>query len=142
MGIYKNKYKDGAWKWTSRYIRVRDTDGATGLVSCLTCGKKLPPKNAQARHYISRRHNSLLFDERNIISQCAYCNNPAWGGDDAKRVFREKMIEEMGEEVVKEIEGIMHTPTKLDDITLMAIEKDFKERTEALLDRKGISKWW
>jgi len=56
------------WKIFSEYIRKRDQ----GV--CYTCNKKDEWKNMQAGHYVSRSHNSLLFDERNVHCQCRACN--------------------------------------------------------------------
>ena len=137
---YKNKYKEQAWKWCSRFIRLRDTDN--GVVTCITCGKKDYPKYVDAGHYISRQHNSTFFDERNIFAQCKFCNAPGLGGDDAKRVFRERVIERIGEDEVAALEQLSRLPTKISDLELIALTTDFKQKTEALLDEKSVEKWW
>lgn len=49
---------------------IRERDGGT----CFTCGKKDDPKYMQAGHFISRSHNVLRFDERNVACQCVGCN--------------------------------------------------------------------
>ena len=138
---YKNKYKKEAWEWCSRYIRLRDTD-KNQLTSCITCGKKNHPKDVDAGHFISRTHNSTLFDERNIFAQCKFCNAPGLGGDDAKRVFRQRAIERIGEDEVVALEQLSNLPTKISDLELMALTQDYKQRVEELLNSKGIMKWW
>lgn len=74
--------KSKADKVFALYIRLRDStqleDGRMG--KCITCEKwvALNTINAQAGHFISRRHMATRFDERNVNLQCAYCNG--WGG--------------------------------------------------------------
>ena len=63
------KLKKDAWTVFSKWIRKRDN------YTCFTCGKNLEGSPAlHAGHYISRRHNATMFDERNVNAQCMYCN--------------------------------------------------------------------
>lgn len=48
----------------SQYIRLRDKN------ICFTCYKQ----GNQAGHYISRRYNSLRYNEQNVNLQCVSCN--------------------------------------------------------------------
>lgn len=57
----------------SRYIRMSYADDG-GTVACVTCGKLLHWKDAHAGHFISRRHMSVRWDERNVHPQCCGCN--------------------------------------------------------------------
>jgi len=59
-----------AWKEFSIFIRTRNAD-ANGFVYCVTCGKRLHWKEAQAGHWI---HGRLDFNQFNINPQCAQCN--------------------------------------------------------------------
>jgi len=52
----------------SEYIRKRDK----GI--CISCLNKKPWKLQQAGHYVSRSHNILRYDERNVNCQDASCN--------------------------------------------------------------------
>lgn len=67
------KLKRKVWKVFSVYIRQRDK----GI--CYTCGRKFDPKEMDAGHYISRRINSTLFNEKNVHAQCTYCNRYLYG---------------------------------------------------------------
>jgi hypothetical protein len=63
------KLKKRAWGVFSKWIRKRDD------YICFTCGKDLKGSVAlHAGHYISKRHPSTMFDERNVHAQCMYCN--------------------------------------------------------------------
>lgn len=47
----------------------------TDTVSCVSCGRRLPWKDAHAGHFIhiSKQH-PLSYDRRNIHPQCCACN--------------------------------------------------------------------
>lgn len=64
------KEADAAW---SIYIRVRDSD-SNGMVTCITCPTTLHWKQMQCGHFVSRRVNSLRFDEQNTNAQDVSCN--------------------------------------------------------------------
>lgn len=57
----------------SQYVRLRDSN-AEGYGDCITCSKELHWKQAHAGHFVSRRVNSLRYDELNVNMQCNYCN--------------------------------------------------------------------
>jgi hypothetical protein len=57
----------------SRYVRLKHSD-ESGTCSCVTCGKLMHWKEAHAGHFVSRRHMSLRWDERNVFPQCCGCN--------------------------------------------------------------------
>lgn len=57
----------------SRFIRISQADDK-GMVECYTCYTMHHWKDIQAGHYVSRTHNSLRFDERNVHPQCKACN--------------------------------------------------------------------
>ena len=57
----------------SEYIRLRDSD-EYGMIRCISCGKRVKWKEADAGHFVSRRHLSLRFDEYNVNAQCKKCN--------------------------------------------------------------------
>lgn len=59
----------------SQYIRLSNAD-KRGYCKCVTCGKEAHWKNGgiQAGHFMSRRHYSTRWDERNVKPQCVKCN--------------------------------------------------------------------
>jgi len=56
----------------SQYIRLKDSKDSVG--TCVTCGKQDHWKNLQAGHFMSRKHYSIRWDERNVKIQCSGCN--------------------------------------------------------------------
>ena len=57
----------------SPYIRLSNADNA-GYCTCVTCNKKFYWKEIQAGHFMSRKHYSIRWDERNVKPQCVACN--------------------------------------------------------------------
>ncbi len=57
----------------SKYIRLSSADNR-GMCTCVTCGKQYHWKNIQAGHFMSRKHYSTRWDERNVKPQCVGCN--------------------------------------------------------------------
>lgn len=56
----------------SEYIRRRYAKN--DIAECVTCGKKDHWKKLQAGHFMSRKHYSTRWDERNVEVQCQGCN--------------------------------------------------------------------
>lgn len=79
----RSRAKDTAWKWFSKYIRLRDclkTTGKKDRGKCVTCNKEFPFKQLQAGHCIGGRNDSILFDEELVNAQCAECNRSVTHG--------------------------------------------------------------
>lgn len=57
----------------SKFIRLRDSD-EYGMITCISCGKRVKWKDSDAGHFVSRRHMSLRFDCKNVNAQCRECN--------------------------------------------------------------------
>jgi len=57
----------------SKYIRLSSADNK-GMCTCVTCGKQYHWKNIQAGHFMSRKHYSTRWDEKNVKPQCVGCN--------------------------------------------------------------------
>lgn len=67
-----SKLKKKADKVFSLYVRTRDSEN--GIAECITCGVQKPISQMQAGHFVSRRVNSLRYDELNVNAQCYSCN--------------------------------------------------------------------
>ena len=72
----KQKARDRADQWFSRYIRLKYSFDAnyTLVAKCFTCGNIHPIMNLDCGHYINREHISVRFNENNARPQCTYCN--------------------------------------------------------------------
>jgi hypothetical protein len=65
--------KKDADKYHSIYGRMRDSD-QYGFADCITCPTRKPWKELQCGHFVSRRVNSLRYDDENTNAQCVGCN--------------------------------------------------------------------
>lgn len=77
-----------AWLIFALYIKNRDN------WTCFTCGKTERGPSMHAGHFVSRSHNSTLFDEMNVNAQCAWCNMFRNG---QPHVYAEKLIQIHGQ---------------------------------------------
>ena len=57
----------------SQYTRLSNADN-NGYCTCVTCNKTFHWKEIQAGHFMSRKHYSTRWDERNVKTQCVACN--------------------------------------------------------------------
>ena len=57
----------------STYVRLRDCT-IDGIATCVTCGDAKHYKKMQNGHFMSRRHMSTRFEEKNTAVQCMGCN--------------------------------------------------------------------
>ena len=57
----------------SQWIRLSNADNNKNCI-CVTCNKTFFWKEIQAGHFMSRKHYSIRWDERNVKPQCVGCN--------------------------------------------------------------------
>jgi hypothetical protein len=130
----KKTFKDKAWRAFSKYIRLRDALKTTGTIThvkCITCGKLLTISFCDAGHFVSRRHNSTLFDERNVNTQCRYCNRFLNGN---LLEYRRQIIKLYGEGADIEIEDKATEICKFSAEDLTRIEKYYKMRVKEIIE--------
>jgi len=124
--------KKKAWRYFSKYIRLRDALKTTGDIhycKCFTCGRIEPIKKMDAGHFVSRRFNSTLFDERNVHSQCTYCNT-FLGGDQLG--YRRQLIKFYGEGIDIELEDKATETKKYTIPELKELIEELKEKIKVL----------
>jgi hypothetical protein len=128
--------KDLAWKWFSKYIRLRDclkTTKTKDMGVCYTCSKIIPFKGSQAGHCISGRGNYILLDEDCVNLQCYSCNIGLEGNYD---IFHPKKIREFSLEWFEEKKRL--SKLSMDRDWLEEIEK-YKDKYFELLYGKSKS---
>lgn len=84
----------------SQWIR-RSAADPKGTVKCYTCPKVDHWKNLQCGHYISRRHMSTRWFEKNTKVQCVGCNVFNQGNGPA---FSLALVREYGPTILEELE--------------------------------------
>lgn len=110
----------------SLYVRHRDAD-ENGIIKCYTCDTEITIANADASHYIPRRHLITRFDARNNIRSCCKGCNQFLSGN--LEVFKQRLEEEQKglSEYLEEISREMYKPSN-DELfhTLIDFRKKFK----------------
>lgn len=97
---------------------------------CYTCDK--PSSKLQCGHFIPRSYLATRWDERNTRPQCVGCN--IWGRGQLLE-FEERLIEELGREVVDELKAKRKLLWKLTPSWYEAEIKRYTGLVENLLDK-------
>lgn len=100
MSANRKKLIEKLDRLTSEYVRRSNAD-KNGYAYCYTCGAKYFWKDLDCGHYRSRRFIQTRFDLLNLRVQCKLCNRYKNGN---LEIFREKLVKELGEDKVREIE--------------------------------------
>lgn len=84
----------------SEIVRKRAANDK-GIAYCYTCGKQDHWKNMDCGHFMKRGYYPTRWDLANARSQCRTCNRYLNGNYE---VYRKKMIKELGQDKVDELE--------------------------------------
>lgn len=124
-----SKLKKKAWEQFSLWIRLKDYIDDYKAI-CVTCGKVLPYKQMQAGHFIPGKHNSVLFDERNVHVQCYTCN-VILGGNGPK--YYEFMLREYDQKTIDELERLDRINKQYKPFELEAIYDIYKRKVNEIV---------
>ena len=124
-------YKSTAWKWFSKYIKLRDRNKKDNTVRCITCGKIMHYgyDKIVAGHYQKAGNGNTCFDERNVHCQCNACNYYHGGKMDIMAVEIDKKL---GFGTAEELRMKAKIPFKLDKFTLNVIAKEYRLKVKEL----------
>ena len=125
-----SKLKAKLDKLFSEYIRKRDSDHR-GICKCISCGKEAEAfgGSTHAGHLFSRRYLATRFDEKNVNSQCAYCNTFLNGN---QYLASKGVDKKWGEGTVDELESRIHTTVKLSRVDYEEAIENIKRKIEEL----------
>jgi len=126
--VTAKRAKADTWDTFSEWIRRRDAD-ENGYVQCVTCGKVDHWKKMQAGHFISRRHSSILFDERNVHPQCPHCNGPLHGNEIK---YKEFILKKYGTQVLLELEWLKRQRCSLTTVKLTVLKRLYQKKLEEM----------
>jgi len=132
-----NPQKDTAWKYFSKYIRVRDalkTTGTTTHAKCVTCGKIQRIEDMDTGHAIPGRANGILFSEDLCHAQCRDCNR--YGGGELKR-YRQILIALHGQEKWDEWEAMKHKFVKFTTADYKRLAGEYRQKIRDLIGKEG-----
>jgi len=141
MGLYKSKNITSARRtadlWFGRYIRLRDMDKDTKLISCITCGKQEPfgGRKMDCGHWIEASVDATRYNEWNAHGQCKACNL----SDNGLAAFHGKQIQLLhGEDVYEELLELAQEDVTLSIEQTMEQGRKYKELAKELAKQKGI----
>jgi len=135
----KQKAKDTAWKWFSKFIRLRDAD-RNGMVACIDCGKMHPwNKGTDAGHFIPKSAGEIFyFDENNTHGQARQCNY--YGSQDTGARYRRALVKKIGEDAVKYLEQLKASHSSLQRTTedYRELSKLYREKCKDIVSLRGF----
>lgn len=102
--VTPKKLKEKADKLFSEYIRQKYS--LNGLTSCYTCSTRLPWKEMQNGHFVSRVHLSTRWEEKNCRPQCMPCNIWRKGNYDE---YSRNLVREMGPSILDDLNRLKNT---------------------------------
>ena len=110
----------------SQWVRLSNSD-YRGFCRCVTCGKEGHWKTGgiQAGHFISRKHYSTRWDERNVKPQCVGCNMFRAGEQYQYSLY-------LGNKLSKELYELSQNITKFTNIELEEMISDYSNRLKKL----------
>ena len=93
--------RERAFKAQSDFIRQKYA--VDGFVNCVSCGKNIPWREADAGHFVPRsRSSALAFMEENVHPECVSCNR----FDDGHLIGYTLYMQEMyGKEFVEDLKN-------------------------------------
>ena len=110
----------------SQYIRLRDSNDK-GYGDCITCGKEFYWKDAHAGHFVSRRVNSLRYDEQNVNLQCNYDNT--YGGGE-QYAYAKALDMKYGDGTAERLHARRFETHKFTIGELEALIEEYKEKVK------------
>ena len=112
----------------SQYIRKRYAEN-NGIAECFTCGKKDHWKSLQCGHFMSRKHYSTRWDEKNCQVQCAGCNVFRWG---EQFKFGRNLDIKLGKGTADSLEQKSRQILKYNNIELIELIEHYKKKVAEL----------
>ena len=107
----------------SEYIRRRRA--INGVSECVTCGTKAHWQKLQAGHFMSRKHYSTRWDERNVEVQCVACNVYRYGE-------QYKFSKYLGQDLSDELLAKSRETVKIKDWELEEMIETYKQKVKKL----------
>lgn len=118
----------------SEYVRLRDAD-QYGMIRCISCGKRIRWKDADAGHFVSRKHSSLRFDEKNVNAQCRICNRIKFGNIEK---YKRGLIIKHGRFVIDYLENKKTDIRQYTDYEIELLCSYYRKQIRLLKDKKCL----
>ena len=122
----------------SRYIRLKHS--INGKCTCYTCGTIKPIKEVDNGHYMKREHKATRYHENNCRPQCKTCNGDT--KHNGKQIeFRENLVNEIGEQMVIDIEKLSKTSIKANYLFFKGISDYYREKVNEMQKELKVKYW-
>lgn len=118
----------------SEYVRIRDAD-ASGYVHCYCCGYPIHWTNAQAMHFMNRRHLGTRFNEENVNAGCPPCNMYQNGNLEA---YEAHLIREYGDSIIDKLTMLKTTVMKFAPYEIEEMTDHYRREVKRLKKEKGL----
>jgi len=129
----RNPAKAKAWKYFSKYIRLRDalkTTGTTTHCRCITCNEVKPFEEMDAGHAIPGRSNAILFSELICNSQCQKCNR--FGGGELQ-AYKRILVDKFGQNMWDYWQSTKSIHVDYSSYDYEQIAKTYREKVKRLI---------
>lgn len=121
------KLRDDLDKVFSQFIRLRDS--SNGMCKCISCPKTGLIKDFHAGHYISRRHFSVRWDEKNVHAQCVGCNIFNQGNSPA---YALALVRKYGENILETLDIKKNNISKMRRFEYELLIMEYREKVKSL----------
>lgn len=118
----------------SEYVRLRDAD-YNGYIRCYCCGYPIHWTNAQAMHFMNRRHLGTRFNEENVKAGCIPCNMYQNGN---LKAYEEHLIKEYGENIIDKLTVLKNAVTKFSPYEIEKMIEHYRNEVKRLKKEKGL----
>ena len=137
----KQKARDRADQWFSRYIRLKNAMdyGGTIVTKCYTCNKTYKVKDLDCGHYINREHISVRFNENNARPQCTYCNRYRSG---KHFDFGVKLAKEIGAEEFDNLRQLAMFTDNNNELYFREQAELYRKKVNEIIKEKNIINPW
>jgi len=119
----------------STYVRIRDCSD-NGIAICVTCGDAKHYKKMQNGHFMSRRHMSTRFEEKNTAVQCMACNMYNQGMQYQMSKYLNKTY---GETTAEDMQFLSRQSKKISRLDYDYLIDLYKEKVKVIKEEKGLN---
>lgn len=118
----------------SEYIRLRDVD-TSGYGRCISSGKIVHWKEADAGHYINRAHMATRYHEKNVHLQSRFDNRFREGN---MLGYTKGLIKKYGAGILDELEILKNQTSRYSNFDLQVLINEYTKKVKQLHEDKGI----
>ena len=137
----RQRAMERADKWFSRYIRLKYSFLAGGVLvcRCYTCGRVHGIKEITLGHWQRRGYKTTRFHENNGRGQCIQCNYYHSG---MPEIFEKNLVSEIGQDKVNELKSLAMEDGQDNELFYRKQATRYRGLFKQLLEERGIKDPW